>query len=398
MAFQKISEIIKATNVVDRYPKLKECVRNCNVKITMDHFEVGSSAVRTRVMTNNMIDGGNFHSVIFDYNTWDILCVTPRYSYFYDEVNKTQFEQKIINGDYNYYHLNDGTIVTMYKWLDITGVKQWGIATKTSYDVSTMVWAGTKSFAQVIYEVFTQYPEFIKTTGATYNKQTGFIEFSNISEDIQYFSFGFHHSDYHPTREQNSLWAIDANYFDLPEQMELSNFTKGTYSEFVKAIGSDNVKYGLICKDKNNSSMDVIIHTPLMIRIQRMLYTFPKDKVKRDAIIHVNRWFYQIIASIIVCEQSKMKIILRPDLKLVVDEICEFFSKVCDHIIDLITSKAMPHCLERQTAIRFVARGTLYKISPLHKDIKKIVYDQLVCMDNIIFLLNEFEFVHARIN
>lgn len=219
----------------------------------------------------------NNTSVIYDTNNDNILAITPKYLIEYEDKMEQSLNDMLQQDNVSCRSMYEGTIITAYKYAN-----GWGLATRNSYDVSNMIFAGDKTYVEIIWELAQLYPDFVTHMGMTFND--GVLDFSAYTS--QQFTFGFHHEEYHPTRESNHMWSLQDD-IRLPAQARHDINTIKSVADLRLYI--KKTRYGVIIND------EIIFSTRLMKFIKQSIYDFPKDRSLKNYIDNHNRWHYQII-------------------------------------------------------------------------------------------------------
>ena len=87
-------------------------------------------------------------------------------------------------GSYDLIYVDDGTVVTIYRWNHPKYGPIWILSTSNGYGVSNLRWMGSKTYAEVVFEIASMYPDFIEATKAKLVKNTADetrIDFGNLN-------------------------------------------------------------------------------------------------------------------------------------------------------------------------------------------------------------------------
>ena len=114
---------------------------------------------------------------------------------------------------YDIIRVDDGTVVTLYKWNHPQHGSVWGMASNNGYDVSSLYWMGPMTYAEVFYDLaLRRYPEFVAQTGmaiARTGKSTR-LTFTKLDPSFSY-TVGFRHHNFHPVVEDpERMWSIQS--------------------------------------------------------------------------------------------------------------------------------------------------------------------------------------------
>ena len=174
---------------------LKSNAFDHNLYLSYDRDETGKTR-RVILRSNKIVKNvSQFHieanGMIIDCNTWEVLVIpagTPNH----------QFKGMI--RDFNIYEACDGTTVTLYYWNDT-----WNIATSGAYDMSNVKWCGNKTYAEILFEVLSKYPEFVDTYKL--KLVDGRL---NMTLDPKFsYTIGFRHHEFHQFKDDTDrVWQI----------------------------------------------------------------------------------------------------------------------------------------------------------------------------------------------
>lgn len=156
------------------------------------------SADRQRVTTRIKLCS-DCNGAVIDARSWVALALPP--NTFNVRLKPAIVDKFLAEGAYDVIRVEDGTIVTLYSWEHPDAGTVWSIATSNGYDVSTYRWMGAKTFAEVVHEVLSRYPEFVEASGMTLRKMGGMprLRFERL-DTTRSFTLGFRHPDFHPLR------------------------------------------------------------------------------------------------------------------------------------------------------------------------------------------------------
>jgi hypothetical protein len=93
----------------------------------------------------------------------------------------------------------------LYKWGE-----RWALASSNAYDVSTMVWSGTKTYVEIFSDLINRlYPKFAEETGmVVIGENRKLLDFSNL-DSSKCYTIGFRHHEFHPILvDPEGMWQI----------------------------------------------------------------------------------------------------------------------------------------------------------------------------------------------
>jgi hypothetical protein len=118
-------------------------------------------------------------------------------------------------GLYDVIQVSDGTVVTLYHWRHPSKGPVWCLATSNAYDVSPLLWMGSKPYAELVFELLALHPRFVAETGARLLR--GFLCPGDVRLDFscldpsRCYTFGFRHPEFHPlAADPPAVWNIQA--------------------------------------------------------------------------------------------------------------------------------------------------------------------------------------------
>jgi hypothetical protein len=151
------------------------------------------------------------NGAVVDTKTWRPLAIPPRA--FNPRLAAREVDRLLGSGAFDLIHVDDGTVVTIYRWNHPKYGPIWDLATSNGYGVSTLKWMGSKTYAEVVFEVASMYPEFIQETKASLVKTADGetrIDFGHLDPGKCY-TVGFRHHDFHPMRtDPQRMWQIQS--------------------------------------------------------------------------------------------------------------------------------------------------------------------------------------------
>lgn len=114
--------------------------------------------------------------------------------------------EKKISDEYNIYSIHDATTVTFYHYNG-----KWCISTTMGWDVSTYRWFGERTYAELIYELLSESPEFVAATKLEFTPSGLLLD---LRTDRCY-TFAFRHHEFHPIRsDPQGIWCLQVTDLD----------------------------------------------------------------------------------------------------------------------------------------------------------------------------------------
>ena len=152
-----------------------------------------------------------FSGLLLDSATWLPLATPP--PAFNLRPATRAVDALLAAGAYDIIRVDDGTVITLYQWSHPRAGELWGMASNNGYDVSSLHWMGSKTYAEVFYDLAVRrYPEFAAATGMRVNRigKTTRLTFSSLDPNYSY-TIGFRHHNFHPVIEDpERMWSIQA--------------------------------------------------------------------------------------------------------------------------------------------------------------------------------------------
>lgn len=314
------------------------------------------------------------NGVVINAATWAIISMPLR-------AFNRQPDLKIVNSHieksrYEIIPIEDGTVVTLYNWVGPLGAC-WSISSSNAYDVSTVKWSGTRTYAQIIYDLCTRlYPEFVETSGMSLDTTDDYalLQFTNL-DPAHCYTLGFRHYDFHPVvNDRERIWQIRSvnmgtlvpNTGDLmpgiPLQVEPIEMTEQTVSEITAncdnslvvakaAIASGNMdakfNYGYILRSTNirdtREHSDIMIESPLLATVRKMHYTRSRraDREMPSPSIIVEFNAMRIYLSSDTCRAEFIE--LHPDWAAKYAQYDEYITGVVDEMMRIMRTKIPPN-------------------------------------------------------
>ena len=148
--------------------------------------------------------------VIDAFNGWKVLAVPP--FAFNPRPVKRRVDMFLEKGVYDVLRVTDGTIVTIYAWTHPVVGKIWCISSGNGYDVSAYKWLGELTYAEIVYNLLSQYDtnehKNISIKRGILGPTDVRIDFENMSDEFSY-TIGFHYHDFHPLiGDDDKAWQI----------------------------------------------------------------------------------------------------------------------------------------------------------------------------------------------
>jgi len=256
------------------------------------------------------------NGLVLDGKTWNVL------SYPIIKINPIVSTKvtsdSLKRGVYDITPIRDGTTVTLYFW---NGV--WYLSSSNGYDISTLKWMGSKTYAELLFDLFTRiYPDFVKTTRVTL--ENGRLNFGSLSKKYCY-TFGFKHYDIHPRiSEPESIWQIqhiDLSSFHiyttsgLPHiPYQLRESFAGTYHDLRLKYLQEPYKYGAILRLSSDAPPDIRIpieyqnlidESVMFTDLKNFIYNFtPQEKKLIPAELRVE---YKVMKALLIGGEVLMR-------------------------------------------------------------------------------------------
>jgi hypothetical protein len=152
-----------------------------------------------------------FSGLLLDSATWLPLATPP--PAFNLRPATRAVDALLAAGAYDIIRVDDGTVITLYQWSHPRVGELWGMASNNGYDVSSLHWMGSKTYAEVFYDLaMRRYPEFAAATGMKVSRvgKTTRLTFSGLDPNYSY-TIGFRHHNFHPVVEDpERMWSIQS--------------------------------------------------------------------------------------------------------------------------------------------------------------------------------------------
>ena len=373
-------------------------------------------AIIGRVLLSNSCRGHNnghrkrmpplYHEcngVVIDATTWTPLVIPTRLlvnqGFKADAVNEVfALDDGIAGtGGFEVIQVSDGTIMSLYNWTNPLGVNRWALSTKKGYEMSNVKWIGEKSYAELVYEVFQKYGDFVAQTGASLRKERvggdahAWLEFTNLDPRLSY-TFAFRHEETHPLLiDRPDVWNIQASLPDkfliykdkglphIPNQViytraeinqmaetsgrlgvqrdpldlaTLEHINRTSLDDAVAAIKtrepvSNNpgragfraspMNYGFILRrqgwEKRSATSDFLVESPLLAKLRQLAYTRPKHLVDVDEKTHT---LYMSLKAFLAIKQKPVFLSLFPQYA----PAFERYRTFCDNVVGVMIHRA----------------------------------------------------------
>jgi hypothetical protein len=233
------------------------------------------------------------NGIVIEYKTWAVLSYPPPALSF--NMSHQDIEKCLKIGLYKIFRADFGTIVTLYYFND-----KWRISSANGYEIDNMIWIGTRTFRDLIDEVFNKYSLDVDTLNKKYC-----------------YSFGFHHYEYHPFNGAGQLpiraWfirAIDLDTFHImdngsigckiPMQQESVELNKlaaidsamaikkiyeiceNSYTKYITEKTSTPI-YGFILISNNPvENANVLIESKLQCKLRQLICRRPPSELNPE--------------------------------------------------------------------------------------------------------------------
>jgi hypothetical protein len=131
--------------------------------------------VCNRASRNHQIQAASeANGIVIDYYTWKVLSYPPAALSF--NMSEDTIIKHLESKTYKIYNIDFGTIITLYYYNG-----KWVISSANGYEIDNKIWIGTRTFRNLVDEIFEKYD----------------IDVSKLNIHWCY-TFGFHHNEYHP--------------------------------------------------------------------------------------------------------------------------------------------------------------------------------------------------------
>lgn len=252
-----------------------------------EHLADGELFVGRIILSCNMRNASNDYilcaecnGAIIDAREWKILVTPPRS--FNPQASVKEINKNLASDMYDIIPIIDGTVVSLYCWKHPTKGSIWCLSSSNGYDVSHLKWMGSKTYAEIVYELFNQ--KAIEETGINieYNllcEGDTRLSFTNLDQAYSY-TIGFRHENFHPLKDIRGIWNIHSSingnveyiprnegkgipyvpcqeYIDPEDIMKMSkarrgrnNITSPVKMHDINIICKDSLDYALSLKDE----------------------------------------------------------------------------------------------------------------------------------------------------
>lgn len=265
----------------------------------------------------------------------------------------------LAQGAYDIIRADDGTVLTLYYWRYPSPgggpAGHWCLSSSNGYDVSTLKWSGSRTFAGIVADLATRYyPRFAEEAGLSLDAAGERLSFANLDE-TRCYTIGLRHHDFHPIQaDPERLWLIQvtdlggeypkadrfASLHDLPRQevienpcrlaelaaarvpgrpppapgswptlqdlIALGDDSKARALDYIarhaggpaageaRALPSD-LHYGFILRSRDpgltQTLSDILIESPFLTRVRQLMYDRP-PRHEQDSVTAANRGEY----------------------------------------------------------------------------------------------------------
>lgn len=122
---------------------------------------------------------------------------------------------KISTGHYDIIQVSDGTVVNLYCWKHPAKGLIWCLASSNGYDVSQLKWMGEKTYAELVFDLLSEYPGMVEESGLTLLRDhlcEGDVRLNFTKLDSsRCYTIGFRHPNFHPMgKDPSGIWNIQS--------------------------------------------------------------------------------------------------------------------------------------------------------------------------------------------
>jgi hypothetical protein len=166
--------------------------------------------------------GAECNGAVIDARTWRPLVIpprafTPRYSakVVNSELAVPDDDGKVRTGPYDIIQVSDGTVVTLYNWDHPVKGPIWCLSSSNGYDVSHLKWMGDKTYSEIVHELLSKHPKFVKETGMALVRDhlcenDVRLTFKKL-DNKRCYTIGFRHPNFHPMKgDPPAVWNIQS--------------------------------------------------------------------------------------------------------------------------------------------------------------------------------------------
>jgi len=276
------------------------------------------------------------------------LAVPNRSFKYINMVKESDVVALFDKGLYNIIEAYDGTNITFYNFNG-----ELYAATAKSVDVSNFYWQGSKTFAEMFFEVATSTnPDFVKAVALKLTSN-GNLQW-NIPETFS-VTLGFRHHNIHPdTSDPQAIWftrcvnRVTLLDEELPQLAALKRNKVVTdqfasYKELTQKADRDitlnhNDKlYGYILDSKNLLQTKGLSHIFIPSSLYKLYqhFFYAVERCKDDEISHSNRYLYSIFRNVLANNTNYLKVLIRlmPKYSDDIDKINIFIDSMINRIL-----------------------------------------------------------------
>jgi len=331
------------------------------------------------------------NGLVIDARTWRVLSMPP--GAFDLRPSAKKVDAYLARNLYDIVRVDDGTVVTLYSWVHPTDGAIWALSTSNAYDVSALKWIGERTYASVIFDLFTRlYPDFVAETRASFDEEKSRLDFENLSRSYCY-TFGFRHHDFHPLiADPERIWQIQhtdvsgpvprviqggrlphvpqQRWYRAEDLIEHISARCGVATaitcEGLSALGSDalssaktfvaaaarrateptalDLNYGYILRtrepEETRELSYVLIETPLLARVRRIMYE-RAPPIVRDHLGEGDRLDYNTMRALLTSTDRPDFEALYPNLVPRLRFFDSFLANITKRVSHILRQKAM---------------------------------------------------------
>jgi hypothetical protein len=344
------------------------------------------------------------NGLVIDTRTWRVLADPP--PCLLPAGNSAQVNANLANWLYDIYPVDDGTVVTLYNWKNSAGESTWALASSNGYDVSSLLWSGPLTYAEVVHDLVTRlYPLSATEMGISIRRgpgKTTQLTFTHLDPNCCY-TFGFRHHNFHPiVTDPERIWQIRCRELSGPEPKRVlcglpripiqapimlpkEVRTMAQLQSFVCRDPS-MPNYGYILRGIAGGLSDLLLETPLLTARRKVLYqrSSPAD----GDVAPQDRAEFTALRAFLAPPTCRGDFIAAcPNWAPKYREYEEFVNNVVEAIVHTIRQRALAPAATAapREPVGIVAAALYEHITacenlniPLHKNIKSIVTDYVV--------------------
>jgi hypothetical protein len=368
------------------------------------------------------------NGLVLDARSWCVLAVPPR---AFARPDARTVDGLLAAGRYDVIRIDDGTVLTLYRWHHPADGDVWALASGQGWDVSPLRWMGPLTYAEVVHALAQRlYPAFVEATGLRLERRGGTTRLAFTTLDpARCYTFGIRHHDLHPLRaDPERIWQIQwaelaeglprvtqgAGLPGLPGQQVLApaevaalcggvptlaglqalgrDALARAYAHVAAhacdaqahdapACGAAGLHYGFLLRARA-PGLDVLVETPLLLKVRRLAYERPHEEVAAE-----DRLEYNALRAHLAVDERASFLALYPDWRARLQAYDVFVDNVVHLVVHALRQRAMVPA-SREPALRSatgrVARALLEhigrheRLAPFHCDTESIVRDYVV--------------------